>query len=307
MIKTGVLIIAEKPPAGSDYTNWKVYRATTKTGDYSVINGDTGQAITDMTYYDTAGTSSHWYKVSYYTATGPVESSKSEPMQGMSETYTTVRKLEGLLQLATLTDTSSPTVQQVVELINRMEDKIDNATGHAWRTRYSGTKSGLDNTQKYEYYDIYFNYEYRSGIPIYLKHRSIKTLSADSGDVFEIWDGSNWIDWLSTYTEGRADDYWWDYEQGILYLKRRFGIKGPRRLRMKYRYGESVVNRDIEDIATKMIAIDFLAGDNRSVMVRGGGDDTTAISHSSKIDMWTKQIKDDLMRYREFQVLSTME
>ena len=301
MIKIGVRIIAEKPPAGSPYTNWKVYRATSINGSYSVINGANGQLITDLSFYDTTGGASHWYKISYYDTEGVTESALSDPLRGLSETYTTVRHVEGLIGSITLTDTTTPTIQSVVALINRMEDRIDHKTSHAWRERFSGTKSGQDMTAKYEYYDVSGNYRYHTGIAVYLDHRKIR--SFQTGDVMEIWNGSAWTVWIATKTEGRADDYWVDYEQGIIYLLARYSISGPAKMRIKYRYGESTLNKLVEDICTKMVASDLMVSDSRSVILSEG---SATLKHRDKISIWKEQNDEDLASLKEFQVLKTV-
>jgi len=289
----GVLIIAEEPPAGSAYNQWKVYRATSKTGTYSVINT---QATTDLSYYDSDGDSSSWYKIAYYDSDGDNTSAQSSPQQGMSETYTTVRKVENFMGLTTLTDSTNPTIEQVVELINKAEDEIDYRTNHAWRERYSGTDSGLDHTANYEYHDIVFPYENKTGRAVYLKHRKVKSLNSSEGDALSVWDGSEWVDWLSDYTEGRDEDYWLDYEQGILYLKTRYS-KGIKKLRIKYRFGESSVNRLVEDVATKMVAKNLLLFGSRVAIVPEG---SAGLKYQQRIDILQKDIDTKLDSLKEF-------
>ena len=296
----GVVITISQPPATSTYDKWRVYRATSRTGSYSLI---VTQAITDLTYFDIDGTSASWYKTCYYLLSATTESALSAPTQGLTTSYTTPRKVESFLQLGVLSDTSSPTLQEVTEIINRVEDQIDYQTGHAWRTRYSGTKSGQDVTAKYETYDLNGMYEYHTGRPVYLKHRKIKDLSAAEGDAFEIWTGQAWEDWLATKTESRASDYWLDYDRGILYINGLFFIPNKSQaIRIKCRYGEEFLDLGIEDIATKMVAIDILSGmDPRANVAQETG---SVMTHSQRIDKWQKEIETKLDRYKEFQVPS---
>ena len=51
----------------------------------------------------------------------------------------------------------------------------------------------------------------------------------------EVWDGTQYEDWLTTKTEGRNEDYWLDYEKGVLYLRttRYTPISG---VRISYRF-----------------------------------------------------------------------
>lgn len=294
----GVLIVAEAPPATSPYNQWRVYRATSKMGSYSLIST---QSISDLTYYDTDGTLTHWYKISYYDGTN--ESALSDPLRVISETYTTVKKVEALLQIGPLSDSTRPTIQQVMELINRVEDEIDTRTGHAWRLRYSGTSSGFETEAEYEYYDIALPCEYQVGIPIYLKHRKIRKFDASEGDAIEFWNGSEWEDWLTTKTEGRGNDWWCDYDRGILYLRAYlFGDK-PVGLRVKYRYGDDFVDKTIEDIATKMVVVNILMGEDRSVLLPEG---TSNIPVLEKVNIWKQEVEEKLQHFKEFQVMGSV-
>ena len=293
----GTLIIAEKQPITSPYDKWRVYRATTKTGSYSQI---VEQAVTDLTYYDTGGSSSSWYKITYYDSIGLSESTYSDPMQVQSTNYTTVEKVRSFLQMAGLSDSTNPSVQEIIEVINRKEDEIDAVTGQAWRQRYSGTISGQDTTAQYEMYDIVNMYEYHTGIPVYLNHRKVYTMDASQGDAIEFWNGAAWEDWITTRTESRAGDFWFDYSLGILYIKGYWFVKKPQGIRMKYRYGETAVNRAIEDIATKMVAIDILTGmDMRTIIVQEG---QGSMSHRERIDIWNKEVETKLNRFKEWQM-----
>ena len=303
MITISVLITGDKPTP-SEYDRWIVYKSSTKAGTYSKINGSTGQLISDMTYLDESGISTDWYKVSYYNNSTTNESTLSVAMQGLSTTYASVRKVQDFLRLPTLSDTTNPTIQEIVDLINRKEDILDHKTGHAWRTRYCGTTSGQDQTAKYEYYDIDSLYEFQTGRPIYLKHRKIKTFDSDKGDAFEIWNGSSWADWLSERTEGRSEDYWLDYEMGMLNIKARFGVVGPVKIRLKYRYGEIIVNKIVEDICIKMCAIDLLLGESRGAFVPEGSN--SALSYGRKIDIMQKDIDYNLSTIREMQIPNLM-
>lgn len=296
----GVLIIAEKPPATSDYDQWKIYKSSSETGTYSLL---ATQDVTDLTYYDEAGTSSSWYKISYYNSTTANESELSDPIQGQSTTYTTVRKVESFLQMAGLTDSTSPSVQEIVEIINRKEDEIDNTTGHAWRLRYSGTNSGQDTEAKYEYYDIDGTWERQTGIPIYLKHRKIRSLDSTKGDALEYWNGSEWEDWLSNKTEGRGNDYWLDTDEGIIYIRSFYISPKPKAFRIKYRYGEEKVNLEIEDICTKMVAIDILMGmDPRAMIVQEG---SPVMSHRERIEKLQEEINNKIQKYIEFRTITS--
>lgn len=220
-------------------------------------------------------------------------------------TYTTVAKVSSFLSLrTTLTTNTTPSTTEVEEVISEVEDELDHRTGHAWRTRYSGTKSGEDETAKYEYYDVLLDYEYQTGRPIYLNHRKILTLDSNLGDALEIWNGASWDDWLGDKSEGRGNDFWLDYEMGKLFIKARYSVKGGMRCRLKYRYGEQAVNRMIGNIAKKMVAMELLGGDSSSVIVQEGANNV--LTNRERISRWDNQVERKLTGLKEFQFPATL-
>lgn len=296
----GVQISAAAPPETSSYNQWRLYRASSKTGSYSII---LTQVTTDLTYFDETGSSTNWYKIDYYNSTSGLASSQSQPIMGQATTYTTVSKVQGYLQLYTLTDSTNPSVQQVIELINRAEDEIDQRTGHAWRMRYSNTTGGQDQTPQYEYHDLEYRKEYQTGKPIYLKHRKIYALDSTQGDALEFWNGSTYEDWITTRTEGRANDYWVDYDRGILYIQSYYLPTKSQAFRIKYRYGETSVNKVIEDIATKIVGIDILTGmDTRANIVSEGAQ--IGMTHQQRVDYWRSDVERKLQTLKEIKIPS---
>lgn len=297
-----VLVVADKPSNVSGWTNWRLYRADTEEGSYSVINGTDGQNITDLTYFDVSGDSDKWYKMSYF-KTGDVESSLTSATKASSDIYkyTTVELVESFLQEQNgFTESSALPFHEVFRKILRAEDNIDQDTMHAWRKRYSETEHGSDTTAQYEYHDIDFNYERQSGRPVYLGHRQIKSFDADEGDVFEVYDGSGWIDFLTEKEEGRDNDWWMVAKSGIIYIKQRFAIVKPLSARFKYRYGETSVRSTVEGIATRMVAVEILSSEPNSVILPEGGN--ASMSFDNRISRWNSYIKTNLGKLREYPV-----
>ena len=202
-----------------------------------------------------------------------------------------------------ITDSTTPSIQEIAQIIKQMQDRIDHKTGHAWRKRYSGTKSGDEQTARYEYYDLDLLYEYHTGRPVYLKHRYVYTFDADEGDAIEVWNGNEWEDWIANRTEGRGEDFWFDYDEGTFFMNARWGITRPKGIRMKYRYGEREVNELIQNICTKMVAIDLLYGESRNAFVQEG--QFAAMGLGTKVDKWQEDIDRDMAGLKEFQVLSS--
>ena len=194
----------------------------------------------------------------------------------MTATYTTVDKVVSLLRLydpATATrladsTTSDPSTAEVTAWIEQGQDYIDKATGHSWRT----------TTVTNEYHDVSFPWSglRRHEIAINLSHRAIADIDENESDSIEIWNGTNWIDLASTasYTEGRANDYWVDYTDGILYLvEQRPWIK-QNSVRITYRYGDSAVPSDIAEATEKYAALKILESDFYRMTLPQGPDFT---------------------------------
>ncbi len=294
----GLLITIEPSPPGTSYPKWRTKRSDTRTGTFNNINTSTIETE-GLSYYDADGTSTSWYKTEYLNENEGTSFDTSDAFQPQSEKYTSVRAIEKFLRLPTLTDTSNPTIQDIVEIIEDMQDKIDQKTNHAWRLRYSGTKSGHDQTPQYEYYDIASTYDYHTGKSVYLKHRKIKTLDSTEGDVFEWWDGSNWVDVLTDWTEDRGGDFWVNYQMGIMFIRRRYSINKTHSIRLKYRYGEEAVSRMVRRLCTKMVAVEGLYGESKAVFLQDG---TTNMNHAQKVTEWQEDIDSTLHSLKEFQV-----
>lgn len=202
--------------------------------------------------------------------------------------YCGIADVERIMQGTSFSATTTPTDSQVLYFINAAEDEIDDYTNHAWRTRYSGTLSGSDTTSKYEYYDIpdmWVGQGYWTGYRLKLKHRKIKDFSNGEGDALEIWNGSNWVDWITTKTEGRANDFWVNYQDGFLYLRLFYPFHKIQAIRIKYRYGETVVPRHIQEATALIASSEILASDDRSMVVAETGDPTRQ-THLDRVQQW---------------------
>ena len=149
-----MLISVNPPPSTSDYNQFKIYRSTTKTGTFSLI---VTQVITDLTYFDINGTSTNWYKISYFISSSSTESELSDPIKGQTTTYVTVKKVEAFLQLSPLTDSTTPTVQQVIDSINQAEDDLDDSC-ISGKSRIF-TKKGLKEIKDIERGDSVYTYD----------------------------------------------------------------------------------------------------------------------------------------------------
>jgi hypothetical protein len=186
---------------------------------------------------------------------------------------------------------STPSSTTITKFIERAQDKIDSTTAHAWR----------ETTVTNEYIDPSSIYRYGTGIRFDLTHRSIKQFSSGSGDKIEVWDGSSWVDYVATKTEGRNKDYWVDYENGSIFLMGTFNLL-HHGFRVTYRYGESTVSNSINEACAMMAAISVLNSPEYAAISFTDDGGSNRQTDSARIEYWKDTIKNILENNTEFQV-----
>ncbi len=207
----------------------------------------------------------------------------------MAVTYAQATDVQRIIQGPTFSGSTTPTTTQVEAFINAAEDQIDRDTRRAWRSV----------TVTDEYYNIpkvhnvghHQGHGHRRFIKIYLRHRHVKTFAGVSGDKLEIWDGSSDVDWIATKTEGRADDFWVNYTDGILYVRMQHALYHEDGAKLTYRYGETTVPSDIKDATAMLAAVMVLGSDDNSQVVAETGD-ATRQSHQSRIEQWSTRARE---------------
>jgi hypothetical protein len=95
---------------------------------------------------------------------------------------------------------------------------------------------------------------------------------------------------------GRLRDYWLDHEMGIIYFNNSYPFFEWNAVKVSYIYGERYLEKAIEDMCTKMVAIDLLMSDDRSVLIPEG---TQNVDLASKIQMYKMDIENTMPRYKE--------
>ena len=98
---------------------------------------------------------------------------------------------------------------------------------------------------------------------------------------------------------GRLRDWWIDYEMGIIYFNNSYPFFEWNAIKVAYIYGERYVEKAIEDICTKMVAIELLMADDRSVLIPEG---TQNIDLASKVQLYQAEIERILPKYVELVV-----
>lgn len=241
-----------------------------------------------------------------YVVSTIAESGTATLTMSQATAYTTATKVAQLLQVDAYVVNPSdgrPSSVMVEDVIKRWEDYIDYETKHAWRTRYSGTDSGDNQTQQWEYYNVDRGYRRNAGIPVFLRHRKIKNLASGSGDAFEVFEGTStnegtsetWTSWLTGKTQNRTGDFWINHDQGILFIRSLLFRNTPFKIRIKYRYGDTVVPKDVEDACTKFAASDLM------LMGHGLNARSNAINYRELVEMWRADAMRVIENRREMQ------
>ncbi len=100
----------------------------------------------------------------------------------------------------------------------------------------------------------------------------------------------------SSGDRGRLRDWWIDNEMGIIYFNNSYPFFEWNAVKASYIYGERYVDKGIEDITTKMVAIDLLMNDDRSVLIPEG---TQNVDLGAKIQLYRADIDKVFGRYVE--------
>lgn len=280
----GNYINIDSPAPESTWDYVKIYRATTEEGTYTEIGS---QLIANLTYYDENGSSTSWYKIKYYNSSTEL-GSFSDPIQARTEYYTSMRTIKNYLQLTNdFTDSTKPSLNTVMDWIFDAEDEVDGEIKHSWRET-SVSNEYHDTNGEWSQYQMAIN----------LNNRKIRTFDTDEGDKLEIWNGSDWEDYVTNKTEGRDEDFWVDYENGIIYIRGGYFYFRKKGARITYRYGEASIPRDIKTATTLIVVKDFYLNEDRSNMLPSG--EGQNLSYASKIEIIDKKINNILNRHREF-------
>lgn len=237
--------------------------------------------------------------VDYYLSGGSVNvwaiGYSSGVATGQGYTYTSPELVASLLRLIVpatgarlvFSASTDPTLIEVTNWIREAEDYIDQETEHAWRAV----------TISDEYHDIKSNGFglYTRELPIRLRHRQIRTMVSGT-DKIEVWDGASWVDYVATKTEGRLNDFWIDYTNGVIYFVGSRPYIQNRGVRVTYRFGASIVPKDIQEACTKLVATKIFQDDDyRKVLPEG----LSQYNLASKVESFQKDIDQKLGNYKE--------
>ena len=197
-------------------------------------------------------------------------------------TYCNPADVKRYLQVPHFDASTTPNDEEVKEMIVDAENEINDYTMHSW-------KEETITDQYYDFPDV-VDFDWGSGIPIYLNHRKIRSFTK-----IEIFTGTAYDDWVSTKTEGRNNNYWADYNQGILYLKIYPIFYKKQAIRLTYTYGETTVPNSIRKACALLVASEILAMDDRASIVADSADINT-VDYNTRIS-----------RYRSFFMINLVK
>lgn len=208
----------------------------------------------------------------------------------MPTTYSTAQDVGDLIR-TTFTACTTPTTAQVETIINRMEERIDQRTGHTY---------GRIKTVANCWQDLSLTYTFGWGTFISLKHREVRTdpcnstaFCACAGDKLEIWNGAS-----NSFTDivATTQNYEVLAERGEIYMRGfLYSILRKNRCRITYRYGSLTVPDDINDACIKMTALDLIQGSFRMDIIPMGADGAKI---TDTVGKWREDI-DRIIRNRE--------
>jgi hypothetical protein len=207
-------------------------------------------------------------------------------------TYTTAEEVRDAIQLDknTYFDNSSyPTLNTIEDYIARIESRMDYKTKKSWKFNVI-SEEAQSRLVDYNRYGVYLR-----------NANFIKVYSV------EIWNGSSW----SPLIEGRNQDYFINYDLGVIYFTRLFllpaayGLSGryfnwgfgeyKNSVRINYAYGR---NKEIDPefraanrIATKFAMADVLINSDYSVMAVSGVD---KVEITQKVSMILQEAENEL-------------
>lgn len=183
-----------------------------------------------------------------------------------------------------------PTDDEIRALINVAEEHIETMCNNAWSTR---TITITDELQ-----DLWEDHQEFS---FALNNPNIVAFDDTEGDKLEIWDGNNWIEWLTTYVEGRDEDFWVDYKIGRIYFINRRPSSGKQMARVTYRYGgSSAVPQAVKMATALFVGIILATGEYASILFPEGTSEN--FPASSRVTQWEKTIEELLKKYKIGQV-----
>ena len=238
--------------------------------DYIISSDEVIDVVEQWTYvFEGITGTSHLIDKGYFTVTDKL----------ITTDYTTVLDIEMLLQ-KTIDDTTKPSMQEVVRLIKRKEDFIDQITGTSWREKIVTEEFHYQRENPIGQWWLYYN----------LKYGPVQEIT---GLWFRTW-GHTFIDYFEKTNL-------WDLDENTLRVYRFLtGWTRWKSIKVSYKYGYKIVPRDISELCAKLVVIDLLKAERYINMLAAGADAVLnlAVVH----DEYKSEIDRILDRYRKIRL-----
>jgi hypothetical protein len=223
--------------------------------------------------------------------------------------YTTVADIAALMgqTVGRFNEDSLPAKEIVEKVIAMMEDYVDIYCKTSWRERKRWEDPDMNNVSGgYEYHRVqrrmFMGFSI-FGNSVFLNRRKVLPFDISKGDSLQVFDGNGFQEWLGSKIEG--EDFWVNYDSGIIYLRRFFSygrFEGPM-VRVRYRYGGGVVPGDIKYATSLLVLCHIIESGDYTILLPEGANNI--VNATNKVSMWREKAHEILDRYREVLVVDT--
>ena len=271
------------------YNQIRFYSSSTETGTFSLISGsattiDYENATGETVYNHLDGTTSTWYKFTYYNSSDSEETAvaDSTALQGGYALYCTLKDVYDLLNLKE----EIPPTSQVLLMIEGRTKLFDNETNSTFISRDIGS------TTDYQYLDgqgVDANVYFLGKAPI-ISITAIDTTTSTPGST------ASW----TTLTSGRDNDYILTKDLGMIEIVDSSVAPEdePQSIRWYGVWGYSFTPDDVRLAVAKGVAMDLANSTHYRSLIRGAeGFDSTQLM------LWQKDWDNIVQKYLRDQIL----
>lgn len=221
-------------------------------------------------------------------------------------TYTSPELVAKQLRMTTsdgsnliFTEDTDPPRSIVIEYIRQSETRIDRETRNSWKENY------VTN----EMHDLGFPL---AGLPlrdvvVSLHKANIMEWDPDKGDILEVLEINSWHPYTNMPLAVQGGTWWIDYNIGQLHFNDMWPwfFSGANKVKVSYRWGQvsDEVPTDIQEAATKMVAIRLLQSEFNKIMLYNR--QSNPINWSDVTKEWETDIK-EILAARRRKILSVV-
>jgi hypothetical protein len=213
----------------------------------------------------------------------------------LGSTYTAAQDARVQIQCS-FTATTRPSWTNIESFIEQVQEEIDSFCLTSWLS------AGRVATDEYhDYYPMSDQFgrlrDWTDRGKIYSRFRPIKSLTHATSDKLEVWDGSQYVDYLnSSKFEGRDKDYWAEYDRGVIHFSNSYPYRIHRSVRLTYHYGHSSIPYDIKAACLNLVGAKLLLFEDHAVHLAEGA---AGIPHPQKSEIMEKKAWKLLERHQE--------